>query len=167
MKPALALLLTLTAALTVNAADAPAAKFTRAWTLDKAASTNLPPHLQKVRDWRLDVSGDAAALHVKVTIVPADGETLVSDFHYRLDGQPSPVSLPVRTPAGPKRIEGVANARVDGDAILITVTSERPTPNGPVQVTSEERWTIANGALSVQRKDPTPNGTVDYTMIFN
>ena len=159
MKLALALLLAITAA-------APAAKFDGTWTLDAASSTNLPPHVQSAREWRLDVAGDATALGVKVNILPADGEAVTADFRYRVDGQASPVTLPVRTPSGPKRIDGVANAKIEDGAFVLAVTSERPTPNGPVTVTSEERWTVDGDVLTVARKDPSPNGPVSYTMVF-
>jgi hypothetical protein len=169
MKKAIAsFALALSIAVTLTAAPK-AVDYSGKWTLDRAASGNLPRMYDKVSAHKIDVTQTATTFTVAVDITRSEGAPVRQTFNFDLTGKSTQAETTVHTPDGDRKIPMTLKGVVREDG-RIEVTEEREIrgPEGSINATTYELWDVsADGkTLTVHRRDTMPRGTFEYDMVF-
>lgn len=139
------------------AAPAAAAKadFSGAWALDKARSEGLPPGMDQTMT--VAQTGDTIKLETKV--ITEQGEQTVPDG-YTVSGAETEFA-----PPGPNGTKGkgkrTARWAADGSGIEVSEQVVFETPDGPVTVEMQRKWTLSDGGktLTIELTNKGPEGT--------
>jgi len=168
MKALTGFALALSVAVTLTAAPK-TPDYSGKWTLDRAASKNLPPMFEKVTSHRIDVSQTKDKFTVALDISRGEAPPIQQTLDFDLTGKPTQTETTVHTPGGDRKLPMTLKASVREDG-RVEVTEEREMrgPEGPVTAMTYELWDVsADGkTLTVHRKDTMPRGTFEYDMVF-
>lgn len=168
MKAIARLFFALTTVATLAAAPAPV-DYSGKWTLDRAASKDLPRMYENVSAHKIAVSQTAGTFTVAIDISRNDGPAIQQTLDFDLTGKPTETESMIRTPDGERKIPMTLKAKRRDDG-RIEVTEERKLngPEGAMTMTTYELWDLsADGrTLTVHRKDDTPRGVREYDMVF-
>jgi hypothetical protein len=168
MKALTGIALALSVAVTLAAAPK-TPDYSGKWTLDRAASKNLPPMFEKVSSHKIDVSQTAAKFTVALDIARGEAAPIQQTLDFDLTGKPTQTETTVHTPGGDRKLPMTLKASVREDG-RVEVTEEREMrgPEGPVTAMTYELWDVsADGkTLTIHRKDTMPRGTFEYDMVF-
>lgn len=137
------------------------------WTLDHAASKNLPAYLGGGTH-SISVMQDHSRLYLALAIVRPNESDLRQVLEFNLDGSPVTTSTTVHTPNGDIQVPMTTTLVVKDGALDITELRELTTPAGVRKLTSTEVWEMSRDrkTLTVHRKDELPNGAAEYDMVF-
>jgi hypothetical protein len=150
------------------AADAP--NYAGEWTLDKAASKDLPPYYERITGHTLRVTQSEKELVVAVTLTSDAHEPDLLTFNYKLDGVATKAESQVRTPNGPMAVPTITTAKMEENgALTIIIERELPSRGGePMKGTTVEKWRLeADGkTLVIDRVDEMRRGKFSSTLVF-
>lgn len=162
------LALTLLSALFAFSAFAQPAKvdYSGKWTIDFAASKNLPFFYNDLATGNITVAQTAKELTVDLAFKAKNPEApdLNQKFVYQLDGSPTQTELNVRGPKGLMQIPTTLTAKRDGAVLALRIASRF----GDREFTMDERWTLSEDGktLTVHRNDVSPMGPMEFDVVF-
>lgn len=113
------------------------------WTLDVAASRDLPPFYAAVRSHVLEIAQDDTSLVVGVVLTDTAGIATSMSFPYDLR-KPVRTTTQVRTPRGPMEIPTTLTAtpRADG-GVDVDIARELTMGGTVVKPFDRERWALS------------------------
>lgn len=113
------------------------------WSLDVAASRDLPPFYAMVRSHTLEIAQDDTSLVVGVVMTDTAGVAMPMRFPYDLR-KPVRTTTQVRTPSGPREIPTTLTAtpRADG-GIDVDIAREVAMGGTVAKPMDRERWALS------------------------
>ena len=148
------------------------ASFAGTWSLDKAASRGLPPHVAASPKYQLTVTQTPDTLSVDIHVETGRPERPSFDqrFSYRLDAKETMVESEVLTGSGPIKVPTTLRAEPSKDgSLLLTITRELSRGGDTLRVVTKEIWKLTDEGkrLSIHRDDERPDGShTVYDMAF-